>query len=167
MARLRSRISQRQPPQLQPNTQYSVDAVLSLYLPYYWEFVRSFVDSALEHAHGELAAEDIFNYLMSDRMRLYVVRNPLICGAVTCEVVQYVRKKAIRVVTLGGDNFDAWKKPLNDALLQWAAQIGADGIEAYVRKGLVSKLEDIGYRQTYVGVWIDGKETGHANTDNS
>lgn len=167
MARLQSRTSRprHQPPQ--PTTPYSVDAVTGLYVPYYWEFVRKFVDDALEHAHGELASEDIFNYLLSDRMRMYVVRRPLICGAATCEVVQYVRKKAIRVVTVGGTDFDAWMGLLNVALLKWAGEIKADGVEAYVRRGMVKKLESIGYRQTYVGVWIDGQVKRDTDKHNS
>ncbi len=137
-----------------------------MYLPYYWEFVRQYVDPALKFANGELTSEDIYNYLISGHMRLFVIRNPLICGAATCEVVQYVRKKAVRVVTLGGENFDAWSETLNNAMLDWASKVGADGIEAYVRKGLVKKLEKLGYHQTYVGMW-HGKEERPTDADGS
>lgn len=94
-------------------------------------------------------------------MFLFVAGNP-ICGAATCEVVQYVRKKCIRVVTLGGGDFKLWKKPLNEELVKWAGNIGATGIECYVRKGMVPHLEELGYEQTYFGMTY-GKTIG--NTD--
>lgn len=124
--------------------------------------MRRYVEEALAHANGELSAEDIYNYLMAERMFLFVAHKPEICGAATCEVVQYTRKKAIRVVTLGGNDFVSWREPLHNALKEWAGRIKADGIEAYVRKGLVPQLEDLGFKQIYVGMW-HGQEAGHAN----
>ena len=124
-------------------------------VPHYWEFVRKYIDEALKHANGELASEDIYQYLLSERMYLFVVGRPMICGAATCEVVQYVRKKAIRVVTLGGENFPEWRVKLDDEFLKWARLIKADGLEAFVRKGLVGSLEEIGYTQNYTGMWKD------------
>jgi hypothetical protein len=107
-----------------------------------------------------LAAEDIYQYLLSERMYLFVAQRKVICGAATCEVVQYCRKKAIRVVTLAGENFS---KEITDELLKWADAIGADGIEAYVRKGFVPSLEALGYSQLYVGLWHGKKERDTAD----
>lgn len=97
-------------------------------------------------------------------MYLFVIGRPTICGASVCEVVQYVRKKAIRVVTIGGQDFPEWKSKLDEEFLRWAEIIKADGIEAYVRKGLVPGLEELGYKQTYSGVWkdVNGKKLGTA-----
>jgi len=122
-------------------------------VPHFWEFVKHYIASPLEHANGEITTEDIYRNLVAEQMYLFVVRRPLICAAATCEIVQYPRKKAIRVVTLGGENFGEWGAVLNDVLLAWAERIKADGIEAYVRAGLVTKLEQLGYKQIYVGMW--------------
>lgn len=126
-------------------------------VPHYWDFVRRYVEDALEHANGELNADDVLQYLQSERMFLFVAQRKLIIGAAVCEVVQYVRKKAIRVVTVGGQDFSDWRQPLTDELLVWAGKINADGIEAYVRRGLVPQLEQMGYAQTYVGMWYGKK----------
>lgn len=144
----------------------SVKAIKPWLIPSYWGFVEKYIADALEHAHGELETSDIHDYLLAERMFLFVAQGRRVCGAATCEVVQYVRKKAIRVVTLGGQDFDSWRGPLNEALASWGKDIGADRIEAYVRKGLVLQLEQIGYRQTYVGMAFEvenGKEARTAN----
>ena len=135
----------------------SVDAVQIGLVPYYWDFIEHYVKAALEYANGELQAEDVKQQLMAGQMRLFVVKRPYIVGAATCEVVRYSRKQAVRVVTLGGEDFEAWARPLHEALRDWARQIGAAGIEAYVRRGLVEKLEALGYSQTYVGMWYGEK----------
>lgn len=157
MARSRSRTSQPRPQIAQQDTLYLVNPVQPVYVPHYWQFVWKYVEDAVEHANGELTSEDIYNYLLAERMYLWVIRGRLICGACVCEVAQYVRKHMIRVVTLGGDNFDAWGGKLDEALQLWAERIGASGVEAYVRKGLVPKLEALGYRQIYVGMAKNGQ----------
>ncbi len=100
-------------------------------------------------------------------MYLFIAQKPLICGAATCEVVQYARKKAIRVVTVSGEPFDDWREALQTQLVDWAGRINADSIEAYVRRGLVPQLENLGYKQAYTGVIYDvrqhGKEVGNAD----
>lgn len=146
-----------------------VKPIKSWLVGHYWDFVCPFVESALEHANGELTGDDIREYLLTERMYLFVAQRPLICGAATCEVVQYARKRAIRVVTVAGENFDDWRKPLQEELVKWGRRIKADGIEAYVRPGLVPQLEGLGYRRVYVGVFYDigrdhGKEVGDADS---
>lgn len=126
-------------------------------VPHYWDFVRKYVDVALQHANGELNAEDVREYLQTERMYLFVAQRRLICGAAVCEVVQYVRKKAIRVVTVGGEGFPDWRRPLLEQLTDWGGKINADGIEAYVRPGLVPQLKELGFAQTYVGMWYGKK----------
>lgn len=131
----------------------SVKPIKGWLVPHYWDFVKGYIDSALEHANGELGSEDVYEYLLAEKMFLFIAQRQTICGAVTCEVVQYARKKCIRVVTLSGEDFSDWVKPLQKALENWCEIIKADGIEAYVRKGLVPQLETLGYRQTYIGMY--------------
>lgn len=126
-------------------------------MPAYWEFVQQYVDAALDHANGEIRAEDVYKQLLAEKMFLFVVGRPLLCGAATCEVVQYAQKRVIRVVTLGGADFEDWKAQLHKSLTEWAKRIDADGIEAYVRKGMAKVLNELGYRQIYIGVYWDGK----------
>jgi len=156
MVRSKSSTSRRQPQTPQPTTPCSVKAIKSWLVPSYWEFVLPYIESAVEHANGELTADDIYQDLLNEKMFLFVANRPTVVGAATCEVAQYPRKTAIRVVTVGGKDFE-WAKQLHDALLEWKERINADGIEAYVRKGLVPQLEALGYAQTYIGVWYGEK----------
>lgn len=109
----------------------------------------------MAHANGELTSDDIYRYLLDGQLFLFVVRTPVIRAAAVCAVTQYARQRAVRVITLGGEGFDQWSPILNKRLLEWAKEMHADGIEAYVRKGMAVKLETLGYRQTYVGMWLD------------
>ena len=142
-----------------PSIPCVVKPVKSWLVPSYWEFVGHYVEEALEHAHGELKAEDIYACLLNETMFLFVAQKPYTCGAATCEVVQYPRKKAIRVVTVAGKDFSDWRSQLQDQILQWARRIKADAIEAYVRRGLVPQLEDLGYSQAYVGMLYDIRQS--------
>jgi hypothetical protein len=121
----------------------------------YWQFVRGHVEAALAHANGEITAQDVYQALLDERMYLYVAQQTKVCGAATCEVVQYPRKKAIRVVTVGGEDFPAWRAALLEELKDWARRAGADGIEAFVRRGLVPQLTELGFTHLYAGVWCD------------
>lgn len=137
-------------------------------MPSYWEFVGRYIDEALEHAHGELISDDIYDCLLKETMFLFVAKRPYICGAATCEVVQYARKKAIRVVTVAGKDFADWRQPLHDQIIDWGTRINADAIEAYVRAGLVPQLAELGYKQAYVGMLCEvrrhGKEIRHTDS---
>lgn len=120
--------------------------------------MEGYVAKALEHANGEVGVEDIHDALLAEQMFLFVAQRPRIIGAATCEVVQYVRKIAIRVITLGGEDFSDWGEPLLRELNNWAGRIGASGIEAYVRKGFVPQLTELGFSEIYHGVWYEHKK---------
>lgn len=153
----------KKPQQIAPSAPCTVKPIKGWLVPYYWDAIKGHVEEALKHANGELEAQDVYAYLMNERMFLFIAQRKTIIGASTCEVVQYARKKAIRVVTLGGEDFEHWRQPLQQALIDWAGKIGADGIEAYVRKGLVPQLEGLGYSQAYTGMWY-GKIIGKPNS---
>ena len=53
--------------------------------------------------------------------------------------------------------FKEWRWKLHEALKSWAAQIGADTIEAFTRPGMAKMLIAGGYRQTYVGMELTEK----------
>ncbi len=142
---------------------FSVKAIRTHLIPFYWDFVVGHIKSALDCAHGELLVEDVYNYLLGERQFLFVISDNrgYAVGAAVCEIAQYVRKKAVRIVLVGGksfEGFDQWSRLLTAEVMAWANRIGADGVECYVRPGMAKKLDKIGYRRTYIGMWIDGKE---------
>lgn len=144
-----------------PNTVFSVKAVKPDLIPYWWPFAEPYITRALEHNNGTLLPEDVYHYLLSERMYLFVVlKNGKLCSAVACEIVRYVRKKAIRIVALSSENFDEWKEEGKKELLEWAKRQSCDGVEVYVRKGFGPKLETLGFKQTCIGMWLDGPGLG-------
>lgn len=138
------------------STQYSVSPVVRRFVPYYWDFIEKYIRSALEHASGELTAQDIKNCCEERDMQLWVVnKDGVACGAVTTELVNYPRLRRVRVVTLGGENFDEWGELLDTILMGWGAENGAHQMEAYVRKGFMKKLSNLGYAESYITMLKD------------
>lgn len=105
---------------------------------------------AVDHANGELDHHDIRAFCESRDMQLWLIGNKYgVVGAVTTEIINYPRKRMLRVVTLAGKEFDNWAGQLNDLLGEWAASLQCDGIECFVRSGFTKKLAAYGFRKKY------------------
>lgn len=138
------------------DTRYSVSPVVKRFVPYYWDFVEKYIRAALEHANGEMTAADVKTRCEENDMQLWVInRSGVAVGACTTELVDYPRLRRVRVVTLGGENFDDWGELLTQMLSGWGAENGAHQIEAYVRKGFSRKLTGLGYAESYVTMCKD------------
>jgi hypothetical protein len=98
---------------------------------------------------------DVYNYLMAERMFLFVAQGDTICGAFTCEIVQYLKKRVIRIVHLSGENFMEWQKEVEAPLVAWAQSIGAVGLEAFVRPGFEKFLKQAGSRVVQLKMYKD------------
>lgn len=89
-------------------------------------------------------------------MQLWVITNEGVAiGACTTEVIAYPSKKRIRIVTLGGSDFEKWAVLLDAILIGWAKENGAEGSEVFVRKGFIRKLADLGYKERYIAMSKD------------
>jgi len=159
---LSPRTSARQRPTAPPSTPLLVKAfpVQPLYVSFYWDFVKDYLSASLEHATGEIELEDLRRWCEQGKLALWVAKHDKVCGAAICEIVQYTRKKRINILAIGGDDFDSWAKQAQEALEKWAQELGAEGIEARVRKGFAPKLEAIGFKQVYIGMVKDGTGIG-------
>lgn len=72
-------------------------------------------------------------------------------------IVPYPQMKICRIVTIAGSEFDKWVPICNMHIQMWAETHGCDGMEAYVRKGFVPKLAEIGFKHRYSVVHRDFK----------
>lgn len=118
--------------------------------------MERFIQSALEHGGGELNSDDIMRLCCERDMQLWVVtREGVAVGAATTEVIVYPNKKRIRIVTLGGSEFEKWATLLDGILIGWAKENEAVGSEVFVRKGFTKKLSDLGYKERYIAMSKD------------
>ena len=74
-----------------------------------WGDVSPLIEKALLHAEGELIPDDIKKHLDTSELRLWVaLENKDVIASMVTEIVQYPRKKIVRVITLAGKDMSMW-----------------------------------------------------------
>ena len=107
-----------------------------------WDDVVPLIEKALQHAEGELVPDDIKKHLDKGDLRLWVaLEGKETIAAMVTEVIQYPRKKIVRVITLAGKNMDMWYDFL-PMIEGYAIRNGCSSLEAWSRKGMTRKLKD-------------------------
>lgn len=116
-----------------------------------WRFAEPFVKRALDHTFGELSHEDVRMMCLTRDMQLWMIsrEDKRIVGAGTTQIINYPQVTACRIVMLAGAEFDVWREEAHAIIEAWAREKGCQCIEAYVRKGFIPKLKDMGYRHRY------------------
>lgn len=116
-----------------------------------WAIVSPLIEVVTKRTHDCYVPEDIKGFCESQAMQLWIALDGNdIKGVVTTEIIVYPRRKILRVVTVGGEGFDAWGEELSNTLDKYAAYVGCDGLEAIGRKGWIKKLSLLGYEPTHV-----------------
>jgi len=107
-----------------------------------WDDVVPLIEKALRHAEGELIPEDIKKHLESENLRLWVaLKDKNVIAAMVTEIIQYPRKRIVRVITLAGKDMGLWYDFL-PMLEGYAIRHGCSSLEAWTRKGMTRKLKD-------------------------
>jgi hypothetical protein len=107
-----------------------------------WNDVVPLIEKALQHAEGELVPDDIKKHLDKGDLRLWVaLEGKETIAAMVTEVIQYPRKKIVRVITLAGKNMDMWYDFL-PMIEGYAIRNDCSSLEAWSRKGMARKLKD-------------------------
>ena len=107
-----------------------------------WDDVVPLIEKALRHAEGELIPDDIKKHLDSANLRLWVaLEGRDVIAAMVTEIIQYPRKKIVRVITLAGKDMSLWYDFL-PMLEGYAIRHGCSSLEAWSRKGMARKLKD-------------------------
>ena len=100
------------------------------------------VEKALSHADGELIPSDIRKHLDTGDLRLWVaLQDRDIIASMVTEIIQYPRKKIVRVITVAGKDMSMWYDFL-PMLEGYAVRNGCSSLEAWTRKGMTRKLKD-------------------------
>jgi hypothetical protein len=107
-----------------------------------WGDVVPLIEKALLHAEGELMPEDIKKHLDSADLRLWVaLKDRNVIASMVTEIIQYPRKKIVRIITLAGKDMSLWYDFL-PMLEGYAIRHGCSSLEAWTRKGMTRKLKD-------------------------
>jgi hypothetical protein len=107
------------------------------------------VDQVVEHTTGRYLAEDIRHSCEQRDMQLWLIlTDSQLRGILVTEVLVYPRKKALRVVMIGGEGLDEWNAEMDRTLEAFARHEGCSLIDAHGRKGWARKIAPFGYRQT-------------------
>jgi hypothetical protein len=107
-----------------------------------WDDVVPLIERALQHAEGELIPEDIKTHLDKGDLRLWIaLEDKKTIAAMVTEIIQYPRKKIVRVITLAGRNMNMWYDFL-PMIEGYAISHGCSSLEAWARKGMKRKLKD-------------------------
>lgn len=138
---------------------YIIRGIPADHLDKFWPHGEAYVKRALEHANGEMTHKDVRLFCEERSMQLwFIYGHGRIVGAATTELINYPQMRVARVVTLSGQDFDAWGSLLDDILGRWAGEQGCHGMEAYTRMGFKKKLEKLGYKNKYAAMFREIKE---------
>jgi hypothetical protein len=118
-----------------------------------WRFAEPYIRRALDHTYGELTSLDLKNLCASKDAQLWMVqKGDRIIGAGTTMIMNYPQMKVCRIITLSGSEFKEWKNLACMHIEMWADANGCEGVEAYVRRGFVPQLLEIGFKYRYAVV---------------
>ena len=107
-----------------------------------WDETVPLIEKALLHAEGELMPDDIKEYLDKGDLRLWVaMKDKETIATMVTEIIQYPRKKIVRVITIAGKDMNLWYDFL-PMLEGYAVRHGCSSLEAWTRRGMTRKLKD-------------------------
>jgi hypothetical protein len=102
----------------------------------FWGKAGQLLQRGIDNGAGELLLEDVYSRLQSQHMHLLLALDGQeILAAFVTEVVNYPRKRALRIVLAGGKSPERWKHQLREILHIGAKAIGATSVEVFGRPG--------------------------------
>lgn len=119
-------------------------------VPYYWQYVRSFINIALEkHTDGECTLDNIYEDLLKNSRQLWVIKDGEYIAAVITTIHDTPSGKRIGEVTYaGGKNHHKWTH-LNDVLGMWFKENGCQHMDILGRVGWWRLYKNKNYRIAY------------------
>lgn len=130
--------------------EYTIRGVPAQLITDVWRFAEVYVERALSHTNGEVKASDIRGWCESRDAQLWMIlKESKVIGAGTTTIVNYPQMKVCRIITLSGSDFDDWYTMAHAQIELWAESQGCFDMEAFVRRGFVPKLAELGYKNRY------------------
>lgn len=120
----------------------------------YWHFLREPLDMVLkERTFGETLVDDLLVGGIHGFFQFWVLGQ--LQAIVVTKITDYPRLRACRVVIVTGKGFDEHYTDVMDVLVPWAKSQGCARIEQGGRKGWLRKLEPLGWKPSYVEMFLE------------
>lgn len=112
-------------------------------VPYVWEEVAPLLQKAVKRSEGELSTDDVLEHIQNQTFQLWVaiVEEKIIMAMVT-QFIDYPRKRVLRVLSIGGENFSVLHEKFNPMVESFALENGCTSLELWGRKGWKKMLPD-------------------------
>ena len=115
---------------------------------YVWEEVVPLLARVAPHTEGEMEPDDYIEPLTHGDMQLWVViENKHVIAALVTQIVPYPQKKVLRLISLGGEDFQEIKDFL-EMVEVFALKNGCTALEMWGRKGWKKLLSD--WKDSYI-----------------
>ncbi len=106
----------------------------------YWPHVKPFLEAAFTQFPGEADETSVLRNLAVGRWVLWVAWDGHPVGGFITELETYINFGAVRIVALGGKDFESWRIETDKVLDKFARFHGCSRIEFYGRKGWERRL---------------------------
>jgi len=114
-----------------------------------WTKVVPQIAKACLSSRGRYQSSDIKKFLLARKCQLWVAaEGKEILAVCVTEIVNYPRKKYVRVMILTGEQKEKWLMEYKNGIEGWAREVGCDGVESLARKGWSKIFKD--YDMTHV-----------------
>jgi hypothetical protein len=114
-----------------------------------WERVKPYLEPAIEATNGRWTPDYVLAALVLNEQSLWVImKDNLIVGAATTQLITYPTKKAIAIHYLGGSGFDEWYPELLKTISAAGKAQGCDTIESLARFGFWNWFKNDGFEKT-------------------
>lgn len=109
------------------------------YVPFVWAEVTPLLKKALDReGSGRYEIDDILKLLLEGTARLWIAHDPdvhAIKAAVVTQIVQFPRKRELRIWLIGGSDMHAWAKQGLEMVEAFARSIGCFAVTGGMRRG--------------------------------
>jgi hypothetical protein len=116
----------------------------------FWPEVSGSVIRALNPNQTRLSIDDIERALQAQEMQLWGIHDGQLHAVMITELVTYPKCKAVRILTVTGEDMNAWLDVLIHTLQEWGRENGASLLEFTGRKGWERALKDHGWVEPYL-----------------
>ena len=101
-----------------------------------WDKVGPMLQKVVDHTEGELLPEDFLDNIVNGYMHLWLsVEDTEITMVMVTQIIEYPRRKTLRIIAIAGENFKETHSQFNDMIESFAIQAGCSGLELWGRKG--------------------------------
>ncbi len=129
---------------------FNIRGIPAQLVEHFWKLSEPYVKRALDHTTGELTPADIKSLCKDRLVQLWLIsEGERVIGCFTTEIVNYPQKRHARIITIGGSRMKDWALQMDIIVCGWAKENGCAAVEAFVRKGFVPILANLGGKHQY------------------